>query len=240
MLSPDYPTDWKILPLMQITERFLNGGTPSTRVSEYWGGTIPWITGADAEQSLTTGARKYITEHGAQESSTNIVPKGNILLVTRTGVGKVSIAGVDVAISQDLTGVIPKWELVDVTYLYRQLMRLGTELQRLSQGTIILGVQREEVEALEIPLPLLLEQRRIAEILDTADEAIQQTERVIAKLKAIKAGLLHDLLTRGLDEGGHLRDTEAHPEQFKDSPLGRRSEERRVGKECRSRWSPYH
>jgi len=73
----------------------------------------------------------------------------------------------------------------------------------------------------EIPLLSLPEQCRIAEILDAADEAIRQTERLIAKLKAVKAGLLHDLLTRGLDEHGHLRDPQAHPEQFKDSPLGR-------------------
>ncbi|MEG3844931.1 restriction endonuclease subunit S, partial [Microcoleus sp. herbarium14] len=39
--------------------------------------------------------------------------------------------------------------------------------------------------------------------------------------KQIRAGLLHDLLTRGLDEDGKLRDAIAHPEQFKDSPLGR-------------------
>jgi type I restriction enzyme, S subunit len=58
-------------------------------------------------------------------------------------------------------------------------------------------------------------------VLDTADEAIRQTEALIAKLKQMKQGLLHDLLTRGLDENGELRDPVAHPEQFKDSPLGR-------------------
>ena len=42
----------------------------------------------------------------------------------------------------------------------------------------------------------------------------------MGKLKAMKAGLLDDLLTRGLDEHGHLRDPATHPEQFKDSPLG--------------------
>ena len=72
-----------------------------------------------------------------------------------------------------------------------------------------------------VPLFSLSEQRHIAEILDTADEAIRQTERLTAKLKLVKAGLLHDLLTRGLDEHGRLRDPQAHPEQFKDSPLGR-------------------
>ena len=53
------------------------------------------------------------------------------------------------------------------------------------------------------------------------DEAIAKTEAVIAKLKQVRAGLLHDLLTRGLDEHGQLRDPIAHPEQFQDSPLGR-------------------
>ncbi len=72
-----------------------------------------------------------------------------------------------------------------------------------------------------VPLPPLPEQRRIAEILDTLDEAIRKTEQVIAKLQQMKQGLLHDLLTRGIDENGELRDPERHPEQFKDSPLGR-------------------
>ena len=68
-----------------------------------------------------------------------------------------------------------------------------------------------------LPLP---EQRRIAEILDTVDEAIRKTEKVIAKLEWMKQGLLNDLLTRGIDEHGEPRDSERHPEQFKDSPLG--------------------
>ena len=65
------------------------------------------------------------------------------------------------------------------------------------------------------------EQRRIAEILDTLDDAIRKTEQLINKLKQIRQGLLHDLLTRGIDENGQLRDPIAHPEQFKDSVAGR-------------------
>jgi type I restriction enzyme S subunit len=54
----------------------------------------------------------------------------------------------------------------------------------------------------------------------TVQEAIAHTSSLIAKLKQMKAGLLHDLLTRGLDENGELRDAIGHPEQFKDSLLG--------------------
>jgi len=64
------------------------------------------------------------------------------------------------------------------------------------------------------------EQSRIALVLDTMDEAVAKTEAVIAKLRRVRAGLLHDLLTRGLDKNGQLRDPIAHPGQFQPSPLG--------------------
>jgi type I restriction enzyme S subunit len=89
------------------------------------------------------------------------------------------------------------------------------------QSGVVPSVNQRQVGSLSIALPPFSEQRRIAEILDAADEAIRQTERVIAKLREVKRGLLHDLLTRGLDADGNLRDPVAHPEQFKDSSLGR-------------------
>jgi type I restriction enzyme S subunit len=83
-------------------------------------------------------------------------------------------------------------------------------------------VNESDVRTFLVPHPAVREQRRIASILDTVDDAIRQTEQVIAKLQQMKQGLLHDLLTRGMDENGDLRPspTEA-PHLYKDSPLGR-------------------
>ena len=67
-----------------------------------------------------------------------------------------------------------------------------------------------------IPEP---EQHKIAEILSIVDQAIEQTEALIAKQQRIKTGLMQDLLTRGIDEHGNLRSEQTH--QFKDSQLGR-------------------
>lgn len=65
------------------------------------------------------------------------------------------------------------------------------------------------------------QQARIAQILDTLDTAIHETEVIIAKLKAVKQGLLHDLLTRGIDANGELRPPQAEaPHLYKQSPLG--------------------
>ena len=99
--------------------------------------------------------------------------------------------------------------------------QLHLETQCYSGSTNQVELSRERLSATLIPLPFLPEQCRIAEILDTIDEAIQKTEALVSKLKAMKQGLLHDLLTSGLDKNGKLRDPKARPEQFKNSPLGR-------------------
>lgn len=106
------------------------------------------------------------------------------------------------------------------------LHKLNSRAQLAVAGDVAGGSTRQRISrgnlgALEFQLPPLPEQRRIAEILDTLDEAIRKTEQVIKKLQQMKQGLLHDLLTRGIDEHGQLRDPQRHPEQFKDSPLGR-------------------
>jgi len=72
---------------------------------------------------------------------------------------------------------------------------------------------------IKVPTPPIPEQTKIAEVLSTVDRTIEQTEALIAKQQRIKAGLMQDLLTRGIDEQGNLRSEETHP--FKDSPLGR-------------------
>lgn len=63
------------------------------------------------------------------------------------------------------------------------------------------------------------EQTNIAKILSTLDQAIEQTEAIIAKQQLIKTGLMQDLLTKGIDENGNIRSEATH--KFKDSPLGR-------------------
>jgi type I restriction enzyme S subunit len=117
----------------------------------------------------------------------------------------------------------PKQDQVDPLFLAKQLAhnRISRYFARLANGMTRYGLTTAVIENTPIWLPPIEEQRKIAKSLHTVDEAIQRTEQLIAKLKAIKQGLLHDLLTRGLDENGQLRDPIAHPDQFKDSPLGR-------------------
>ena len=80
-----------------------------------------------------------------------------------------------------------------------------------------------EYSRLSIPLPPLPEQQKIAEILETIDNAIEKTDKIIEKYKRIKQGLMQDLITKGIDENGNIRNEKTH--KFKDSPLVRIPEE---------------
>ena len=180
--------EWPRVRLGDVAQEFISGGTPSTKVEHYWTGDIPWITGADVTDNVVVAGRKWITQKAIEDSATHVVPKGAILLVTRTGVGKVAKAGADIAISQDLTGIVLK-EGTNADFVAAAIRQKTRNLLDIQQGAIIKGVLRKDVEKLEIPFPPLSEQRRIVEILDQAErirclrtEAASKANRILPAL----------------------------------------------------------
>jgi type I restriction enzyme S subunit len=90
-------------------------------------------------------------------------------------------------------------------------------------GTTRTTINITPFKNLELLLPPLPEQHKIAEILEIVDNAIEKTDRIIEKYNRIKQGLMQDLLTKGIDENWHIRNEKTH--KFKYSPLGRIPEE---------------
>jgi type I restriction enzyme S subunit len=188
------PEEWEVVKFSQVCKKTLNGGTPSTKIPEYWKGTIPWITGADVVDQRIKEVRKSITVEAIKNSATHVVTKGNLLLVTRTGVGKVAIAPFDIAISQDLTGIIPT-EDASVAYLFWIFNRANRHFLNMNQGTSINGITRNDLMDFALPLPPIPEQTAIAAALSDADALITALDRLIAKKRAIKQGAMQELLT---------------------------------------------
>jgi len=88
-------------------------------------------------------------------------------------------------------------------------------------GSAINNLRNSDLHAFQVPIPPPGEQTQIADVLDTLDTTIRQTEAIIAKLKQVKQGLLHDLLTRGIAANGELRPPQSEaPHLYKASPLG--------------------
>jgi type I restriction enzyme S subunit len=108
---------------------------------------------------------------------------------------------------------------VDTKWLYYSLAAF--DLTKLNEATGVPSISRDWLYKVPLGSTDFVAQRRIAEILSTLDEAIEQTEALIAKHQQIKAGLMHDLFTRGVTPDGHLRPThEQAPDLYKESPLG--------------------
>ena len=107
-------------------------------------------------------------------------------------------------------------------FLYYTLLSEHGQRQIAAQisGSAQPGLKSSFLKGVVTDIPdSLPEQTKIAEVLSTVDQAIEQTEALIAKQQRIKTGLMQDLLTRGIDEHGNLRSEQTH--EFKDSPLGR-------------------
>lgn len=129
----------------------------------------------------------------------------------------------DLLCGYHLALIRPCSDEVDPMFLAKQIAhtRISRYYARLANGLTRYGLTNAVVEFTPVWLPEPSEQQGAAQLLRGIDEAILKTESLITKLKAIKRGFLHDLLTRGLDDNGELRDPERHPEQFRDSELRR-------------------
>ncbi|HLO86290.1 MAG TPA: restriction endonuclease subunit S [Nostocaceae cyanobacterium] len=226
MHNKTIPHSWIHCSLGDAIKRVVGGGTPSRSVPAYWDGSIPWASVKDFSDDTKRlyDTEEHISSIGLANSAANLIEAGTPIVCTRMAVGRSALAVRPIAINQDLKALYPQDNLND-KYLLILLEFLRPQLESLSTGTTVKGINIDQLLKIPVSFPSVPEQRFIAEILDTLDETIAHTTSIIAKLKQIKAGLLHDLLTRGLDENGELRDAIAHPEQFKDSPLGRISKD---------------
>ena len=212
------PADWQRACLSELALQFFSGGTPSTKVASFWNGSIPWTTSAYIDRLYIRDGVKRITSEGLASSSSKIVPAGNLLIGTRVGVGKVAINTVDLAISQDLTGmVLDRFRVTPEFVAYSLMTDQAQDWFRTStRGTTIKGVPRDDLLRLNIAVPPLPEQRAIAQILRTVQRAREATEAVIAATRELKKSLMRHLFTYGpvpVDQADQvsLKETEIGP-----------------------------
>ncbi|SOB76829.1 type I restriction enzyme, S subunit [Marinobacter sp. LV10R510-11A] len=208
--------------LESLVERQQGGGTPERHNPRFWNGPIPWASVKDFadNQLILNSTEESITQQGLAASSTNLIPAGTPLICTRMAVGRCAISNSDVTINQDVKALFPKAN-VSPRYLLRLLDSLKFHAESVSVGSTVKGIRISDLLGIQTPIAPQHEQTKIAQILDTLDTQIQKTEAMIVKLEKIKDGLLHDLLTRGIDQNGQLRPTpEQAPELYKESALG--------------------
>jgi len=213
---------FELSALGSLVEKQQGGGTPPRNDPAFWNGDIPWASVKDFkdDQLELQATEETITSLGLRSSTSSLIPPGTPMVCTRMAVGRCAVSELPTAINQDVRALYPK-KGVNPRYLLRLVASLQGKAESLSVGSTVKGIRSSDFLAIKAHIAPENEQGVIAHILDTLDTQIQKTEALIAKLEKVKEGLLHDLLTRGIDESGRLRPSpEQAPGLYKESPLG--------------------
>lgn len=188
----------KGIPVLRIDDfcKTGSGGTPSrTQMDRFYeGGTIPWIKSGELRESIINGAEEYVTEAALKETSIKLVPAG-ALLVAMYGatVGRLGILGIDATTNQAVCHILPDPKKADLRYLYHAMLERVPKLISMGVGGAQPNISQGLIKDLQIPIPPLPEQRRIAQILDKA-EALQAKRRAaLAKLDTLAQSIFLEM-----------------------------------------------
>ncbi|MBL9155792.1 MAG: restriction endonuclease subunit S [Verrucomicrobiales bacterium] len=185
----ELPRSWTKIALADVGT-WRGGGTPSKAKAEFWtNGNIPWVSPKDMKVSKLDTAQDLITEAAVDESATNLIAEGSVLIVTRSGILShslpVAVNTVPVALNQDIKAVTPHG-ITDASYLRLTFECYEREILNGCRkgGTTVHSIEFPSLLAFLIPLPPLAEQKRIvAKIeelfseLDAGEESLRRARR---------------------------------------------------------------
>ncbi|SJM92475.1 restriction endonuclease subunit S [Crenothrix polyspora] len=159
-----------LIPLKDIVT-FKGGGTPSKKNPEFWDGNIPWASVKDFKNQKLSKTQDHISLLGLNNSSSNLIAKGHVIIPTRMALGKAAINTIDLAINQDLRALIPKIE-IHTEYLLYAVLSLANEIEKLGSGATVKGITQENLYNLNIRLHNFDDQIRIATLLSRVEALI--------------------------------------------------------------------
>jgi len=194
---PGFKGDWDVKRIGEFTD-CTAGGTPSTSVPGYWGGSNRWMSSGELNLKIVTEVEGRITDKGLYGSSAQMLPV-SCVLIGLAGQGKtrgtVAINKVPLSTNQSIAAVYPDRSFCP-EYLYYNLDTRYDELRSMSTGDGGRGgLNLKIIRAIAVPLPELKEQIAIASVLSDMDAEIAALERRRDKTKAIKQGMMRALLT---------------------------------------------
>lgn len=186
------PEDWEVKKFNKFS-KFYSGGTPLTSKSEYYGGEIPFIKSGEIYYDRT---EQFLTQEGLNNSSAKLVYRGDLLYALYgANSGEVAISQLEGAINQAILCIQQNKDEAETIYLYNYLkLEKSNIINKFLQGGQG-NLSADIIKNLQIPLPPLPEQKKIADCLSTWDVAIEKQSALINALTDRKKALMQQLLT---------------------------------------------
>ena len=176
----------------------VGGGTPTTSIEEYWGNGTPWISSADIDHSGRIVYRRRVTPSGVANSTTSVVPRGTVIVVTRVGLGKVAQLTEDTCFSQDIQALLAKETAPAYSsrfLMYQLLFKMQT-VKYSGRGTTISGITKKQLADVSLYFPPLPEQERIVarieELFSQLDAGVETLKKTKAQLAVYRQSVLKE------------------------------------------------
>lgn len=173
---------WEEKTLGEVTE-IINGGTPKSKVDEFWNGDVNWLTPKDMGKLVgkyVVETPRKITKLGLQKSSAKLARPRSVIMSTRAPIGHLAINKVPMAFNQGCRA-LQSTERVDEHFLYYFLSANVKALNDLGTGTTFRELSAKALKEFSIPLPPIAEQKQIVSVLDQAFAGIERAVQAARK-----------------------------------------------------------
>ncbi|MGQ0800253.1 MAG: restriction endonuclease subunit S [Pseudomarimonas sp.] len=189
------PDGWRIRQLGEIAQ-IGSGGTPDRSKPAYWGGEIPWVTTGEITFNEIKETAEKITEAGLNSSAAKMFEPGTLLMAmygqgkTRGQVAKLAIKA---ATNQACAAIVLNADQ-DPGFFFHVLSWKYVAIRGLANSGSQQNLSGAIVNAIEVPVPGINEQRRIAQLLSCWDKAIATTALLLTNVRKRRLSLLSKLL----------------------------------------------
>lgn len=194
------PSDWAIGTVDDLAKEIICGKTPSTKVAEYYGSDIPFITIPDMHgKTYVVTTERYLSNHGANSQIKKTLPKNSICVSCIGTAGLVALVASDSQTNQQINSIIPK-DGYSPYYIYLLMQTLSEVINKLGQsGSTIVNLNKAQFGKIQVIVPTVASMQEFDKLVSPLFSLILENQRENIRLSALRENLLPKLMSGELD-----------------------------------------